>query len=1047
MQHPDIRAGHGEAMASSGMPFALPVAGWSLGGLAENAMHGGSQVSPRAHGALPQDGPVGCFAVDPAQLPGCIGTIPFPVAPSAAAPTDRIGVGPRRAAQAALLAATLPAAAASKRRRALCKSRGGRLARNGWKVEVDLPVPTPAELSGDIDGAIGGVRAAASAASGQLAGLEGAAAKELVGLEDAAAKQLSQQLADVLPPDMAKQAQELVGSLPLDVTAALPKLQSVWPEAYEVFMKAVPPQLASAIKEVSDDPKVLEPVLPVAAAGGLMVALLALRRGPQPWLDELPLRYDAGRIEAYWRRRPLTLLSRFVDVGIKGGLFFLGLKLDELTGKTSEMLPERASQLRELITDLGPAFIKIAQVWASRPDVLPEAYNKEIQKLLERVRPFSKEEALQTLRRNLSDVESVFTSMDDFEEPIASASVGQVYRTFLKDGRKVAVKVQRPDVRESVTLDLYVIRQGAKLGMLVPFGNVARESRNFLDLFDLATPPFVLELDYEAEAANQKRFAETIDSCDLVNETVVVPEVCLATREVLVQEWLDGKKLTEPGAAQEQAGRVVKLLLNSYMVQFLETGYLHGDPHPGNFILMPSGKLGILDYGLMTEISPNRRIAFIEYLMHLQAKDYDSCLQDLVNLEFIPPGIANDKEAREVVVPALASTLATLYEDGGDLKKKREVFMQQREEMKASGKLDKLRSQLQDISKKYGSFRLPPYFTLIIRAFSTLEGLGLRNDGNFAIVKECFPYIARRMLTDDSYRMREALKSYLYKGRSRIAPERVDELAGGFSNFTNLMKGSRAEAAAVGGAPVQFEEPAATVGSMALVTTAAAPTSEPAAAPGSRSLAPAAVSGSGTGQEVAAGTDTATKDIAAVVFSPEGNFLQDLLIDEGVSAIDALSRAALLGLLRAAGPLALPLTLPLALLPGMIGTLFGSNRDRLLSRSDKESLLLIRRIVRLTQSASAETPALAQAIASRSPSQATIGSTARDLQQLQQLASGLLPTIAPGVTGFARRFAQQLARRALLRLAEDVERSAGLGGTGSDAGAPVSAPAAAAATA
>lgn len=918
----------------------------------------------------------------------------------------------RRAAQ--IVGVLLPAVVACRRCKGLRASRG-RLARRVWKVAVDLPVPSPGEtgeaVAGSVNSALSGVTSAASAASGGLAGLKG----EVVALEGAA----STQFAAVVPADVAKQVDELLASVPPEVKAAVPKLQGALVAALDV----VPPEVVGVVKEAMENPQVLDPVAPVAEAGALLVALLALRRGPQPWLNELPLRYDAGRIEMYWNRRPLTLLIRFVDVGIRAGLFVLGLKLDEWTGQTEANTPERAVQVRELITDLGPAFVKIAQVWASRPDILPEAYNKEVQKLLEQVRPFNKEAAFETLRRNVPDFESLFSSMSDFEEPVASASVGQVYRTHLKDGRKVAVKVQRPDVREQVTLDLYVIRQFAKLGSIVPFGNLARESRNLLELIDLATPPFVLELDYEAEAANQRRFASTIEGCDLVNSTVVVPEVCLATREVLVQEWLDGKKLTEPGAAQEQAGRVVKLLLNSYMVQFLETGYLHGDPHPGNFVLMPSGQLGILDYGLMTEISPNRRIAFIEYLMHLQARDYDKCLQDLVNLEFIPAGIMNDKEARDIVVPSLARTLSTLYEEGGDLKSKRDKFMAQRAEMQATGKLDKLRSQLQEISKRYGSFRLPAYFTLIIRAFSTLEGLGLKSNSDFAIVKECFPYIARRMLTDDSSRMRDALKNYLYKGRSRIALQRVDELADGFSSFTNLMKGSRSEAAAVGGAPVP-------VAADAVATEAT-----------SQAVVPAASATSAASQPTMA-TSTASKDIAAVVFSPDGNFLQDLLIEEGVSAIDALSRAALLGLLRSAGPLALPLTLPLALVPGMLGTLIGSDRDRILSRSDKESLLLIRRIARLTQSA---TVAQGAGEPLDGPTRANIGSTARDLQQLQSIAAGLAPTIAPGAAAFARRFAQQLARRTLLRLAEDVERGAGLSPAAADGQQPAIGTAAAAA--
>ncbi|CAE7701543.1 ABC1K3, partial [Symbiodinium necroappetens] len=291
-----------------------------------------------------------------------------------------------------------------------------------------------------------------------------------------------------------------------------------------------------------------------------------------------------------------------------------------------------------------------------------------------------------------------FDDLSVFEKPIASASVGQVYKAELY-GKTVAVKVQRPDVRDQSTLDLYVIRTAGSIGSLLPWPflplcfptlsdfsgvvqigaqtypfqrSTARQSKQLVELIDLTAPTFIQELDYEVEAENQRRFAKTVEDCELIKDAVAVPDIVFANRRIL-QEWLDGKKLTEPGAAQEQAGRVVKLLLNSYMVQFLETGYLHGDPHPGNFILMGDGRLGILDYGLMTEISGEKRLAFIEFLMHLQAKEYKSCLNDLINLEFFPPALAADKEALDIIVPTLANTLSTLYEEGGDLKKKREL--------------------------------------------------------------------------------------------------------------------------------------------------------------------------------------------------------------------------------------------------------------------------------------------------------------------------------------------------------------------------------------
>eukprot|EP00913_Durusdinium_trenchii_P001761 g1631.t2 len=493
-------------------------------------------------------------------------------------------------------------------------------------------------------------------------------------------------------------------------------------------------------------------------------------------------------------------------------------------------------------------------------------------------------------------------------------------------GRQVAVKVQRPDVREQVTLDLFVVRQIASIGSFSPIERYARQFRSLFQLVDRAAPPFIEELDYEFEASNQTEFAELIAKCDLVSDTVQVPEVIKASREVLIQEWLPGKKLTEPGAAKDQAQQVVKVLLNSYMVQLLETG--------------------ILDYGLMTRISEDKRVALIQYLMHVQANMYDECLQDL--------------EAREVIVPRLAETLNILF-DQSDLRVQREKFIKQREELEASGKLEVLQSELQNIARKYGSFQLPGYATLIIRALATLEGVGLRASSSFSLKSETFPYIARRLLTDDSLRIREALKAYLYKGRSRIAPDRLDSLSQGFRTFTNLMKGDRGQAAAAG-APTPEQEQ----------TTNADAT-------------------------IANDLDLATKDIAA-----DGNFLQEILIEEGVAAVDALSRAAVLQAVRALtplGPLAVPVAAPLRLLLG------DQLEERLLTREDKQALLVIRKIVQIIQAGQ--------------PATTPTGS-------LEELAGwcglgSLGPSLVPGATAFARRFSQRLAQRALQRVAEDLE--------------------------
>lgn len=134
--------------------------------------------------------------------------------------------------------------------------------------------------------------------------------------------------------------------------------------------------------------------------------------------------------------------------------------------------------------------------------------------------------------------------------PLPRGPARKVYRATVK-GKTVAVKVQRPDVREQATLDLYLMRNAAKLGEMMPIGPLAEQCKQMNEMFDTTAPTFLMEMDYEAEAANQRRFAETVAGCDLIKDTIIVPEVLFCTREVLIQEWLDGTKLTEPEFDQE----------------------------------------------------------------------------------------------------------------------------------------------------------------------------------------------------------------------------------------------------------------------------------------------------------------------------------------------------------------------------------------------------------------------------------------------------------------------------------------------------------------
>ncbi len=744
--------------------------------------------------------------------------------------------------------------------------------------------------------------------------------------------------------------------------------------------------------------------------------------------EGLPSSYDIEGIRAYWRARPLASLRRTSALLVRVVAWGVGLLSDVAAGPEAveRNAAARARDLRDLIAEQGPAFVKVGQAVAIRPDLLPPAYLTELQTLLDQVAPFGSDEARALIRQQLGagvDLEDVFEDVSAFDEPVAAASIGQVYRARLKAngygqspeegvpsslfGDEVAVKVQRPGILETVTLDLLVIRSVlSAVASAEDFGNeslaqIKQGAEGFLPVLDVAAERFLEELDYGLEADNASRFEKDMASVEVVRGAVKVPHVFrgLSGRCVLTQEWVEGRKLTDitsdPSTGPLRA-KLVQTLLNSYMVQFLETGFLHADPHPGNFLLMPDGRLCILDYGMMTEISPDQRVAFIEYIAHLSARDYEKTLTDLVNLGFVPPELANDPRNRDVVVPVLAETLETLYGSGGSAAKKLDKLSEQ-----GNSRVSELSDKLEQLSKEY-PLQLPPYFVLILRAFGTLEGLGLSVDENYAIVDECFPYVARRMLADDSPRMRAALRSFVYGGGDRLKISRVRSVAAGFGDFTNNM--DEAVTAEV------IREDDESVRTKAFEKE----------------------------QQITV-VDAATRDALALVFSAEGNYLQEILVEESVRAADALSRGAASGAWRALGagaPAALALGFlapPVALVPGVnlplvLSLLASRNGGAVaLTRDDKRNLALLRSVAELV----APDAALrlreggAFSFSSNGLDRGSFvnvngGMSAEDVRRVAALVAELGPTVAPGVRRMSGEFAEQFSARIAERTREDL---------------------------
>ncbi|BBN12396.1 aarF domain-containing kinase [Marchantia polymorpha subsp. ruderalis] len=542
--------------------------------------------------------------------------------------------------------------------------------------------------------------------------------------------------------------------------------------------------------------------------------------------EKLPLIYDPVTIAAYWGKKPGAVATRIAQLlGVAGG-FLSGIAMDIITKKVKENEVKRAIELREIVTSLGPAYIKLGQALSIRPDILSPSAMTELQKLCDKVPSFPNDIAMALIEEELGKPwQEIYSELSP--SPIAAASLGQVYKgRLLETGEVVAVKVQRPYVLETVTVDLFIIR---KLGVaLRRFPQIATD---VVGLVDEWAARFFEELDYINEGENGTRFAEQM-KVDLPQVVVAKTYTKYTSRRVLTTEWIEGEKLSQSTASD--VGDLVNVGVICYLKQLLDTGFFHADPHPGNLIRTPDGKLAILDFGLMTQITDQQKYGMIEAISHLIHRDYEAIVEDFVKLDFIPEGVNLSP-----IMPVLAKVFDQALEGGGA----KNINFQE------------LAADLAQITFDY-PFRIPPYFALIIRAIGVLEGIALVGNPDFAIVDEAYPYIAQRLLTDNSPRLRKALRYTIYGKSGVFDADRFIDVLEAFETFAAAAKSG-------GGGELQ--------GNMA-----------------SYGLVPAGNIQwpSPTLQNRRVQTRTAL----LFIFSEQGEFFREFILDEVVKGIDAVSR-------------------------------------------------------------------------------------------------------------------------------------------------------------
>jgi aarF domain-containing kinase len=276
----------------------------------------------------------------------------------------------------------------------------------------------------------------------------------------------------------------------------------------------------------------------------------------------LPLVYEPDSISAYWGKRPRAVATRIVQLMSVAGGFLSRLAWDVIKKKVKENEVARAIELREIVTSLGPAYIKLGQALSIRPDILSPSAMTELQKLCDKVPSYPDDIAMALIEEELGQPwQNIYSELTS--SPIAAASLGQVYKGRLKEnGDLVAVKVQRPYVLETVTVDLFVIR---KLGLaLRKFPQV---SIDVVGLVDEWAARFFEELDYVNEGENGTRFAEMMKK-DLPQ--VVVPKTYskYTSRKVLTTSWIDGEKLSQ--SKESNVGELVNVGVICYLKQVID---------------------------------------------------------------------------------------------------------------------------------------------------------------------------------------------------------------------------------------------------------------------------------------------------------------------------------------------------------------------------------------------------------------------------------------------------------------------------------------------
>jgi len=457
-------------------------------------------------------------------------------------------------------------------------------------------------------------------------------------------------------------------------------------------------------------------------------------------------------------RRGLTIIARllpFVLAFLRDRRRFL------LFGRPARRTPEhhrvRAERLTTTIARLGPTFIKLAQVFSARADILPEPYLSSIGRLQDQVPPDPFEDICRVIEAELErPVGEVFTELELI--PVAAASLGQVHRARL-DGELVAVKVLRPGVEELVALDLDIsFRVLLLLNVLFPNHHV-RALTNVVREFSVLVRE---EMDFREEARHADRFRAHFGDDSRVRAPHVVDS--LTRRRVLVMEWVTGDKVDRLGdrfvTGELRLESLMETLSEIYIRMLLVEGFVHADPHPGNILVAADGTIVLLDWGMAFQLARSTRERILRVALAAARDDIDAMISGMYELGMIDPTISR-AEVRDAAAEILAA-----------VGRVRELGVERVQEIIA---------EIMDTFYTW-PLMLPRELVYFFRAAALLEGIGLRYDPEFNGLNSVRPVIQR---------MRPELLQAIAREPGDLARSFVDDARAGLVAVRQLI--TRAE--------------------------------------------------------------------------------------------------------------------------------------------------------------------------------------------------------------------------------------------------------------